>query len=168
MGKVPRVGSLEIEQDLAYQRWEWVFERVAWVALALAVLAALLGLLGGGGPLSSATAETPDGSLTLRHERYPRNHAATVLKLAANPSREGELRLWFDRDYLDAFEVQTVTPPPDRVELGRDRVVFVFRSGGDGPVRVTLHLEPQRLGRVAGRLGVDGGEALSFSQFVYP
>jgi hypothetical protein len=168
MGKVPRVGSLEIEQDLDYQRWEWLFERVAWVALAVVVLAALLGLLGGGGPFSSVTLAAPEDSLTLRHERFLHNHTTTALTVAAIPGRDGELRLWFDRDYLDAFELRTVTPQAGRVEAGRDRVTFCFRSQDDGPLTVHFHLEPRRVGRVAGRLGVDGGESLLFSQFVYP
>ena len=59
-----RVGDLEIDQDLRFQKREWAFERASWVVMALVVLAGLLGLLGRG-PMSDQTAVSGDGLVTV-------------------------------------------------------------------------------------------------------
>jgi hypothetical protein len=43
-----RVGDLEVNQDLDFQRHVWWFQRIGLVGMALVVVAALLGLFGGG------------------------------------------------------------------------------------------------------------------------
>ncbi len=40
MPNVPRVGDLQINQDLDYQRREWTIQRVGWVVIGLIVCAA--------------------------------------------------------------------------------------------------------------------------------
>jgi hypothetical protein len=46
--EVQRHGDLEIQEDLPFQRREWLVERVAWGVMALLIVAALLGLFGTG------------------------------------------------------------------------------------------------------------------------
>ena len=57
--------ELQIEQDMGFQRTEWVVQRAGWVGMALLILAALVGLLGRG-PLSAAVARAGDGALSGR------------------------------------------------------------------------------------------------------
>jgi hypothetical protein len=68
MPGVTRIGDLEIQQDLNYQRREWRIQRLGWVVMRLVILAALLGLLGNG-PLSKASVTATDGSLRLDYHR---------------------------------------------------------------------------------------------------
>jgi len=57
--------------DIAYQQREWRVQRIGWVAMALIVVAALLGASGSAGPLATARATASDGSrelhILLRH-----------------------------------------------------------------------------------------------------
>jgi hypothetical protein len=170
MPDVPRVGDMELHQDLSFQRAEWVFERVGWAVLVFLLAAALLGLLGGG-PLSGASAQAPDGSLDIEYERFLRYHAPTTLQVHVAPgaAEGGVLRLWLDRDYLDALEVKEVVPAPDRVVVGEGTVTYHLRVADPSrPVLVTFRLEADRAGSVAGRAGVAGRGAAEFSHFVYP
>jgi hypothetical protein len=41
-------------------------------------------------------------------------------------------------------------------------------SSSDFPVEVTFLMQPERIGRQIGRVGLEGGSSLSFSQFIYP
>ncbi len=42
-GSMKRVGDLEIDQDLAFERRQWSVQRVGWGVGALIIVAALLG-----------------------------------------------------------------------------------------------------------------------------
>lgn len=55
MEPIRRVGELEIEEDLDFQRRMWRLQQIGWALLVLVVVAALLGLFGKG-PLSRAVA----------------------------------------------------------------------------------------------------------------
>ena len=61
MSKQPR--TLDIDEDIHFQRKEWTFQRIGVAMLFLIVLAALLGLTGMGGPASHAEAGERDGPL---------------------------------------------------------------------------------------------------------
>jgi hypothetical protein len=169
MSDVPRVGDLEVHQDLDYQRREWLFERVGWAVMALVVLAALLGLLGRSGPLSRTTAGVP-GAFDVRYDRYLRIRSPTtlVVTLSAEATRGDEVGLWISRHYLAGVEIQSVTPEPRRVEAGEERHTFVFPVAERGrPTTVFFHLQAEEPGRLEGELGAAGG-SLSFAQLVYP
>jgi hypothetical protein len=171
MPNIPRVGDMEVKQDLEFQRREWVAQRVGWALMALVVLAGLLGLLGSGGPLSNASAHDEDGAVRVEYERFLHRHSPTTLRahVAAGVAEKGEVRLWLDLEYLARGELQRVTPEPARVEAGPDRHTFVFRmADADRPTTVTFHFEADRPGPLAGRVGAGDREPARFRQFVYP
>ncbi|MFO0846401.1 MAG: hypothetical protein U0797_29210 [Gemmataceae bacterium] len=163
MADVRRFGSLEVGQDLQFQRYQWAAQRWGWLALLLVLLAALLGLLGSG-PLSGAVAQAGDGSVRVEFERFLRREAPAALHFAVGS--DGLVRLWIDREYLRRVRVLEVTPRPEREEVGSDAVTYVFRLSGPG--EVTLRFEPVRIGYLPGWAGLAGGPAVSFAQFAYP
>jgi hypothetical protein len=169
MARIPRDGDLEIAQDLAFERREWIVERAAWAAMAVLVAAALVGLLGPG-PLARRTAETGDGTLRVAYDRFARAEAPTDLEVHVRPAGGGEeLRVWVGRAYLDAVTVERVLPEPVRTETAPDRVTFAFRLRDPrAPAIVRFHVQPERFGRPEARVGVEGAGEVSFRQLVYP
>jgi hypothetical protein len=94
---------------------------------------------------------------------------AERLGIHAAPARAGELRLWLDRAYLEGVRIESMVPPPVRAEAAGDRVVFVFALADVRPFALHVRLQPERIGLLHGRAGLDGvGEALTFRQLVYP
>lgn len=164
-----RVGDLEVDQDLVFERRVWVFQRVGWAVMTAAVLAALLGLLGPG-PASSARAGTPDGTLASEYSRFVRASAETRLSVSfGRGAVQGEeVRLWIDRRYLEQASIERVTPEPASVEVGGDRLVYVFSAAAGESGQVTFSLTPRAFGRWRARIGVEGGPTLAFGQFVFP
>lgn len=165
-----RVGDLEIDQDLDFERREWAVQRVGWVLMALVVVAALLGAFGGPGPLSSAVLDG-GGSRPLRieYERLGRLDHATTITARFAADAGGSAAVWLDPAYHEAMLVEHVDPRPSRVVTHPDRVEYVFDTGGGGvPLNVVFHLSCERAGTVRGRIGRPGGEPVSFTQFVYP
>ena len=170
MSDIHRVGDLEISQDLNFQRRSWVVQRVAWVMLALLILAALLGLFGSG-PLSRAMAGRQDGPLRAEYHRFWRFKSPMSLRLHIGPqaARSGQARVWLSRSYLEAMSVQHVTPQPQRVEVGPDRLTYVFTlSQPERPTAVTFNIEPEMPGSVPGQAGLENGAVVSFRHFIYP
>lgn len=170
MPPVPRVGELELHQDLRYQRREWVAQRLAWTVMALVIGAALAGVLGKG-PLSNATVAAPDGSLHLEYERFLHYRSPTQLTVSVPGqfTAGGEVRLWMAEDYLAGIQIDRVYPRPERVEAGEGRHVYIFRVGDPGkPVRLIFKMQADEKLGLSGRLGLVNQGAVAFNQFVYP
>lgn len=139
--------------------------------MALIVILALMGLLGLG-PLSTATAGYPNGSLWVEYNRFDRAASPTFLKVHArtNSDSPGQVRFWVDRAFMEMVELQKVTPEPERVEAGVDRLTYVLnasRAPGQD-VAVMFVYEYRCFGRRPVRIGLEHRPELSFNQFIYP
>ena len=162
--------SIQIEEDLAFQRHQMRFERVGWAVLALVLLAALLGLFGGG-PLGEATAGEDVDPIRVHYGRLERRSNPTTLtvELAPEATSEGQARVWIDRNWAERAVIESVEPEPESVEVAPDRLVYVFAVlPGDGPTELEFHLEYEGWGWREGEIGLDGGPSQEFDQFVYP
>lgn len=169
MPALPRRGTLDIAEDVSFQEADWRVQRVGWAGMAFVLLAALAGFLGGG-PLSRASQATSDGALAVEYGRFERRASPTRLtvRFAGEVVRGDEARIWFDRRYAESMRIEHVAPPPQRVEIGADRLTFVFRT--EGAARqgaATFHFSFDAFGRIAARVG-GGGAQLAFRQIVYP
>lgn len=112
MAEIKRVGDLEVNEDLRFQRRVWVVQRVGWVAMALVALAALVGLFGGTGSLrGEAKASSEDAIVSVDYERFLRFMKPTTLEIQVGPEagKEGMVSIWLDREYLDGLQVQQIT-----------------------------------------------------------
>lgn len=165
-----KVGTLQVEEDLDFQRREWRVQRVGWVVVALLLLATLLGLTGPG-PLSRATAGSEGAPLRAEYNRFGRHHAPGTVRFELSPEavRDGKAKLWVSRSYLETVQVDSISPEPESVQAGADRLTYTFDVGElDRPTKLTFHIEPEDFGLIPARAGLEGGPELTFSQFVYP
>ncbi|MCC6628605.1 MAG: hypothetical protein IT340_14535 [Chloroflexi bacterium] len=170
MPSIPRIGSLEINQDLDFLRKAWTVQRVGWLMMVLLVVAALAGLLGSG-PLSEVTASAAGDQLRIEYQRFARYSASTELHLALGPAaaRDGEYRVWLSRALLQHLRIETITPPPERVEIGAGRLTYIFTAGDTaGVTDVTFYVEPGQFGQLRGDVGLPDGPTLALDMFVYP
>jgi hypothetical protein len=165
------VGSLEIEQDLAFERKSWRAERAGRYAVLLILLAALAGLAGRG-PLSAAKTGGPGLGMELSYQRFERLHVPTKVEMVLYPAQppDAVMSVWIQRAYLDAFDVQRVFPEPARAVVGPRHVRYDFTPLTPGePLAVAIALEPKRPGPVRGRWGLEPGpRSVGIQQFVYP
>lgn len=171
MTEMGRVGDLQVAEDMKAQRRNWIFQRVGTALMVLAALAGLLGLLGGAGPLSRATAGDPEAPLSIEeYERFLRFGKPSTLRVRLDEAAttRGEARVWVSRDYLQSVQFQEIDPLPERVESAPDRLVYVFDVEANRPAGIAFELQPDEIGPLEGRMGLDGGTSLDFGQFVYP
>jgi hypothetical protein len=162
--------SIQIEEDLTYQRREWRFERAGWAVMVVLLLAGLLGLFGYG-PLSRARAGT-QGALMVRYDRLQRASAPTEYHFQAAPwlTRNGQLRLRFDDALLDEVEMESILPEPVQMRAGPGYTEFVFAMDGtEGPsAHLQFQFKPATFGHVRGRVSTEGAEPLVIDQIIFP
>jgi len=165
------IGALDIEQDLDYQGRAWKRQRVGWAIMGLALIGALLGLFGPG-LLGNSIAGNQGDPLWLEYNRFGRLQAETTtlrLYLSQPTGPGGQVRFWLSRDYVKNVRIMQVTPQPDSVEVEPDRFTYVILAPDlSRPASVTFYLEPERFGWLRGLAGLEGGQSIAFSQFIYP
>lgn len=164
------VDSLEIEEDLPFQRRSWVIERIGWAVMALVVIAALLGMFGDG-PWSGGELGLANGGPRLRYQRVARRQSLMKLEFGEVPSagHGRELRVSFNRSYLRQVELESVMPAALRVEGDAERVTFAFASARPGkPQHITFAFRPDDIGLVHADCAVEGGQSFSFVQWILP
>lgn len=170
MAQVPKTGELEVGHDLAFQRREWTIQRVGWGVIGLVIVAALAGMTGSG-PLSRANAGSERDPLRVQFSRFDRIGAPTAIHVeiegGAVPGEQ--VAVWLDNAYLDTVQIEQISPEPDSVVVGTDRMTHIFSVEEPGqPMEVMFNLRPERFGWRTGKVGLSGGPSLEFRQLVYP
>lgn len=169
MSEVRQVGSLEIDQDLEFQRREWRVQRVLWIVGVALLVLALMGLFGGG-PISSTTQQSSDGSVSVDYHRFVRHDGRAALHVqvdAAHASNQ-EVAVWIDHRFLDRVHIESVSPQPASVQGDNGRLVYAFElADGSETLNVTFSYRPQHIGRIGGDIG-SGDAAVDIDQIGYP
>lgn len=154
----------QINENVAFQRWFWTAQRVAWIVLGGLVLAALLGFTGGGGRF--AQAEVGTDAMTLRFPAITRDQTESVLEITVNSDRPMTM-LHFNADFQKAFTIVSMTPPPAASFATPWGVVHQVALAGQGAKTVRLVVSPLITGTVDYIIVVDGQMAL-LSSLILP
>jgi hypothetical protein len=165
-----RIGELDVGQDLAFEKRWWKIERSGWAVMLLVLVAAILGFLGPG-LLTKKTAGKRNGPLWLEYYAFARYQAPMKLAVQVSPEAvtEKEVRLWLDRQYVEAIQIEHVDPEPESVAIAGERFVYTFKASDlRQNAKIMFHLEPNRFGKAHVRLGLLDGPEIAFTQFVYP
>ena len=159
---------LGINQDLPFQQRAWRYQRLAWGMLGLTLIGALLGLFGQG-PLADASMVDASGTVTLDYERLTRFDRLTYLtvSLSAAPTADA-LEILLDAPYAQAVVLHQSMPASARMEWTAEGVRFRFPRVLGKTMIVKLLLSVKSAGPVRGRIRVNQGDWLTFTQFVYP
>ena len=123
--------TLEIEEDLQFQRKEWFYQRFGVALLLVLVIAAAIGVTGMGGPMSHAEAGEREGPLFVEYERFVRRGAKARMQLHFRSDPPGFIQFWVSAPYLEDVIVDSVAPVP------RDRDCGGFASRLYGTRRVS-------------------------------
>lgn len=164
-----RERSLEINEDLEFQRREWRVQRLAWWLLAGFVVAAALGVFGSG-PLSHAAVEDATGALRVEYERFLRVGSPHRLSIRARTSGSETptgFRLVMNRTYFDAMQVDRVLPEPLEVAIGPEDVTLRFAPAASGEFTIVIDSEPLQAGRHRAEFRASTGGAVGIGQLTY-
>ncbi len=155
--------NLEIREHRAFQETFWRVERFAWLFFAFVLVAVTLGLTGSGGLLSRSTLVV--GRSVADVPRFSRWEAPDEIRITLAPSKDQNLTL--AAAFFSKFQIETMQPPPSRVDPGRSSTVYHFGSSEKEPLLVSINLRPQHPGQVSYSLGLNGSP-VSAETFVWP
>jgi hypothetical protein len=158
-------GELDIDEDIQLESTNWKVQRVAWVLMALFVLAALLGFTGDGSLNNLNTKTAKAEGLELEYERFMRRDAPAEIKLKI-PVRQDELSLQFGKDFYEKLQVEQVIPDPTEVYTHEQGITYRF-AATQAPNSVTFYFKPKGIGRMHLQVSTESGR-LSVSQFIHP
>ena len=165
-----RVGDVEVEQDLTFERRSYRAQRIGQGLLAAFVLAAIAGFFGNG-PFDRAKAADESGGLRVEYPRFTRRLTDWEMVVEVGPAaaQGREFQLWFDRSFAERFTLEGALPEPLDTAVDGDRVLLRFRREEDpAAARVRCVVRPLQSGRGEMQLGVVGGPAVTLRYFVYP
>ena len=159
-----------LDSELPFQRKQWHIERIGWTAMAVLILYARAGGLGGGGPLSTTEIVTTDRSARVRYEKFARQLTPNIVEISVTLPPDGRpAQLHLGRGYLSSVNVKSIIPKPDATTMADTGYVFLFkRLSGGTDTKIRLQVEPQRVGTAQGWLVINNGEKLAINQFVFP
>lgn len=167
-GTARQATELEVDEDLVFQRRDWLAQRIGWVFIGVMVLAALAGLTGSG-PLSRTTRS--DGRhLTVEYERFVRHGSRTAVTFRVAPEAvtHGRVRIAIDRRFLAANDLQRLVPEPSVTRGHDDAVEFIYDVAPGTALQARWIVEPDELGSLSSSVRLNGGPALEITQFTYP
>ncbi|WP_338664008.1 hypothetical protein VQH23_02350 [Pararoseomonas sp. SCSIO 73927] len=145
----------EIDAEAGVQRRIWLASRIAWGAMAAALLLGAAGLFGDG-TLAEAEASAPGASLHLRYDRFQRADAMNLFTLVLDkreegPGEEREVVLCFDRPFLKEWRVSRLEPAPEREEArGEDWCGHFLIDPAVRPAALRLWAAPRSSGFARG------------------
>jgi hypothetical protein len=161
--------GLDLDDEEKFLERSWLIQRIGWVVMIIIVVAAIIGLFGGG-PVSSASAGTLDSGLEIRYERFARMHAVTEARVRAAHAAPGDsmIAVWVSERWIGRFDVQSINPEPARTSVrGRGRT-YEFVAADTSSVEIILELRPTKMGPTTGMISLIGGPSVPIRQFIYP
>jgi hypothetical protein len=159
---VAQSGSLEIRQDLDFQRRWGVFQRVGRIVFVLLIAAAIAGVFGTG-PLAHATASAP--TFQVEYDRFLRSAQSSSLQVSPQTQQGGGGDVAVSTAYTSAIQLSDVTPQPDSETAEQDRIVLAYQNRL--PAQIQIGIAPKTIGVHRATIWVRG-RPLSFHQVVYP
>jgi hypothetical protein len=156
-----------VAEDIRLQRKVWRFQRVGWYVLLAVVILTLSGLFSKG-PLSSLTAVSEHGDLTVEYERFHRSGGANSMVIQAVGLPGKMVTLLISKAMIEGFSVESMQPQPATsmgTPEGLSLTVPVDEHG-----RATLYLSwrSNGLGLFKSDIAIVGGGHLPITQFIYP
>jgi hypothetical protein len=162
-------GELDIDEDIELESANWKVQRVAWVLMAIFVLAALLGFTGDGGigNLQSLKAGDSTEGLEVEYERFVRRSAPAEIKVKLHPSASGSLTdLQISKDFYEKLQVDKVVPEPAEVYTHEQGITYRFTSANQ-PFSITFYLTPKGMGSLPLHFST-AQKQVNITQFIYP
>lgn len=159
--------GIDVRENEGFEKGWFTTTVIAVIVMAVAVLAALTGALGGG-PLAEAKAEIPGAAVQARYERFVRTQTPSRLDIAfTGDLGRAEADVHLDKAFLATRDIKDMLPRPDATRVDADGVTYVFALGPAHRGQVSVWLMPNTAGPAAGTIAVNG-HGTAIHQFIFP
>lgn len=161
--------SIEIEEDMGFQRRSWIVERVCWILMAVVVVAAVLGLFAEG-PLSWTTVGDSRSHIVVEYGRIQRQSAPTTIRVlvAADAIKPDGITIEVDEAFTNALQITTIRPQPVQSMAVANGMRFRFEADARAATALYLYVRPEEVGSSRLRLGLADEAPVELPMFTYP
>ncbi len=159
--------QLPISEDMEFQSRSWIAERIAWVAIAIAVVLGLFGVFAGG-PSTEVTAPYKDGLLAVEYQRFAHKTARSQFTIRIKPASPEGTRVRLGPGFRDYYDIEALAPQPLRSSSGSSGLDLTFAPSDSGDLTVHLAARAKRFGIAMIAVTVEGQAGVSFHQLIYP
>lgn len=154
--------SLQVKEDMVFQRRQWLFERLSWVLMLLIVIGAIAGLFGEG--LWSET-HKQNTTIAVSYDTFARKDAPTSVTV----SLKGGSKLVLDQTFLRSYKVESIHPEPAETTYGEGKIHYSFSSTQNAQNQeIVFRLQPNDIGVIKKLLGTEKEGGVTLHQIVYP
>jgi hypothetical protein len=158
------VQHIEVGYEYAFERSWGRFERVVWLLMLVAAVAACLGLLGRG---HFANKTVRSGDMQVQFENVARYKTPSFLKVKLAATAAGDNWLALSGGCLKKFSIDSMVPRPDRQVATSNGLALHFLIQGHAR-EIQLGLNPQSSGHSTCQLQSAGSAPLTIQQFILP
>lgn len=160
-----RSDGLQLEEHRSFQEKMWTIERWGWAGFGVIIVAALLGVTGGGGYLAHARAQIEGGEIDYpRFARWDTGEGFKVIFAAG----EEERALTLSPAFADAFQIEDIRPAPERSQARPDGDRMIFRLIAGAPATVHIHVRAVKPGLARFKAAIDDGARQDITAIVLP
>jgi hypothetical protein len=168
--------DLNQEIDPAYGRAEALWQRLGWGLIAAVLIAAVLGLFGGGlFSRAEVTRTGDDYELELSYPRFARTASPIQFTLSVHAPQQSaeQVSVTVSGEIRDEVSFTGVRPQPDIEAIQGDAMIFTWQvENWEQPLVIDFEYEGLGWLEIDGTLLVAAGEnelgELTFSQFLFP
>lgn len=161
--------QLDSAANLRHTRQEWRLERLGWLAIALLLSAAILGVFGPG-LFSRRQAASESGGLKATYEATERYEAPASLHLTIVPASGAEtISLTVSRAFTDQVTLEEILPRPRAMTVTPEGLRLDFTAAGfpSTGVPILIRYKNDHFGPLRYELSL-GPESVRINQFVLP
>jgi len=152
-----------IQEDMRFQERPWRAERIGWIAMALVLVAAPIGVFFRG-PASHTVARSVEGNLAVEYERFAHKTAITHVVIRVAPPVPEQVLVRLSPAFANTHDIETLHPWPIR----SSGLEYVFARSAAGDLAVHIGARPKRFGLMSAHVEADGRGAVNITQFIYP
>jgi hypothetical protein len=157
--------EIEIEEDLKHQELAWKVKKTSYITIFALILAALLGLFGGGGLSNS---EKGDKNKTwISFEKFL--HAGRPAEMEINFTREinSPLSVFINNSFLKKIQIERIIPNPIEEKATADYTEFIFNSDKKPNTFIRWHYVPVKPGAAECVIRINT-EKFNLQHLIYP
>jgi hypothetical protein len=157
-----------VKEDMPWQRREVRIQRAGQYILFAVVIAGACGLFSKGF-ISNGEAQSPDGTVQVRYERFGRVQSNMNMRIQVPAQTGDRFTVTIGNGALDTLEIQTLQPQPvEAVARANDlQLTFLTHNAHSGHT-VWIGMQPQNMGAISMSVSVPNFQPARFSLWIYP
>lgn len=154
----------------AFHDKSWLFSVLGQIAIGVLVIAAIVGLLGGG-LISNVTRKSSGSDVEVTYPRFTRHFSPTDIEVRVQRSTEQSnlVSLELSQSLIENLQIDAISPEPESVMAVEGSVQYTFEiSEESNYARVIFHVLAQDIGVTSGEIRLENGDAVGIRQLVLP